>query len=236
MFFLFAITLFFLSISFFTMSHLLESELPSKNGMKLFDFWYNEAKIAMPHSYFNFMLSTVSPESKPSCRALCLSNHTEKFFHFFTNANSPKIRHISHCPFVSMYFLWPLLHRAVRIEGKVVRRMKGDEDFVRCPSVNHQITLAAVEFQSVPAKNLSEIEQMKSIVKETLERDGKLSCPSFWIGAEVEPETIEFIKLQPDYASDRLKFYNPVCLTGKKIDPVTTQTGDDGWIFERLTP
>lgn len=217
--------------------HVLESEIPSKNGMKLFDIWLNEAKTAFPSGCSYFVLSTITPEMKPTSRALFLSHYTDKHFHFFTNGNSPKVKDIKNNPFVSMYFLWPPLNKAVRIEGTVTQQLKGDEDFARCPSVGMQITLAAIEKQSQPVKTLEEVEKMKAKCAEVLKTEGSLKCPSFWVGFEVLPESIEFIKVQPDYASDRLKFYNPDCCTKDKFDDQSmVQTGDDGWFFVRLTP
>lgn len=225
-------------------THLLESNLPSKNGMILFDKWYNEAKNACQSYYMFFTLSTVTPDSKPSSRMLCLSDYNQEKFYFFTNSNSPKVKDLHNCPYVSMYFSWPPLQRTIRIEGKWVKQLRGDEDFARCPSIDNKITLAAVEFQSKSVKNLQEVEKMKSkIVENVVEKCGEnsLKCPPFWIGFEILPSTLEFIKLQPDYASDRLKFYNPNFVKeeigySSKFDPENVQKGEDGWIYERLAP
>lgn len=214
-------------------THLLETELVTKHGMKLFQKWYKEAAKAYPENYMFFCLSTVDKENKPSSRMLCLTGCDDECFRFSTNDNSPKSIDIKSNPNVSMNFFWAPLQKSIRINGIVTRYLKGDEDYSLCPGLQNQITLSAIEFQSQPVQSLETVLEMRE--KTRLENKyGK--CPDFWVTFEVEPSFIEFVQVQPDFCADRLRFYNPRFNVKKSFDEKATKNGDDGWFYCRLLP
>lgn len=92
---------------------LLETELPAKNGMKLFQKWYKEAERSCPDSFMYFCLSTVDKENKPSSRMLALTGFNESSFRFSTNDYSPKSNDMKLNPCVSLNFYWAPLQKYV---------------------------------------------------------------------------------------------------------------------------
>lgn len=87
-------------------SRIHESQLPTKNGMKLFKNWYNEAAKLSPESFFYFCLSTVDNNNVPYSRMMALTGFNMDVLKFSSNKNSHKSKQISSNKHVSMNFFW----------------------------------------------------------------------------------------------------------------------------------
>uniref|UniRef100_A0A915HLJ6 pyridoxal 5'-phosphate synthase n=1 Tax=Romanomermis culicivorax TaxID=13658 RepID=A0A915HLJ6_ROMCU len=170
-------------------SRILEQDLITKNAMKLFKVWYKQAEKSCPDSYMYFCLSTVDHNQKPSSRYVCLTGFDEKCFRFSTNDNSPKMEDIRRNAYVSMNFFWASMQKSIRINGLVTRYSNGDADYTMCPGFQNQITLAAVEYQSRPIKNVGTLDEMREKV---LKSNAYKKCPDFWI-TQLKHQTAQMV-------------------------------------------
>ncbi|GBO27049.1 hypothetical protein AVEN_90325-1 [Araneus ventricosus] len=81
----------------------------------------------------------------------------------------------------------------------------------------------------------------KVLVKEKEELDRKYSSesavipkPDYWGGYLVKPDTVEFWCGRSDRLHDRIQFRRPS--PTEVPDEKLTHTGEDGWVYEYLSP
>jgi pyridoxamine 5'-phosphate oxidase len=187
--------------------------------LEQFSRWFNEAKAAGIVEPETMVLATVSPEGRPSARAVLLKGFDREGFRFFTNHLSRKGRHISQNQWVALTFIWHPLERQVRIEGtaELVPRRESEIYFRQRPRGSQISALISPQSQSVPDRKY--LEDLKA--RRTLELSHhSVPLPENWGGYVVRPHMIEFWQGRPDRLHDRIEY----------------RFEKDSWRKERLAP
>lgn len=171
----------------------------------LFDQWFREAARAgllLPEAV---TLSTVSPSGKPSGRLVLMKSVDSRGFVFFTNYESRKARDLENNPNAALTFHWPVLHRQVRVEGRVERTSEPESDayFATRPP-GSQLGAWASE-QSSELRDRDELERRVAARREEF-ADGAIPRPPFWGGYRLAPRMIEFWQGRVDRLHDRFEF------------------------------
>lgn len=211
-----------------------ESQLPSKDPIKLFEAWFNMVKesgsVYEPNA---FCICTASKDGQPSSRMVLLKGFDSDGFRFFTHYSSQKGQNIAENPKVSMLFYWDSFNRQVRIEGLAEKlpEQVGEDYFKRRPQ-SSQIG-AAISDQS------SLIESREALMKkyDTLKAelgDASPAKPKTWGGYLVRPKRFEFWQGNTNRVHDRLMFRRPS--EDEQIDGKLTRPAEDGWFLERMLP
>jgi pyridoxamine 5'-phosphate oxidase len=167
--------------------------------------WFDEMLQVENDDPTAFILSTSTPEGKPSSRVVLLKKHSPDGFVFFTNYGSKKGRHILANPYVSMLFFWPETERQVRIEGKatIISEQESDEYFQSRPRESRIAAMISKQSSPVEAeKDLNEIFEfaMNSMCQEDIIR------PAQWGGFLIIPELYEFWQGRPARLHDRFQY------------------------------
>jgi pyridoxamine 5'-phosphate oxidase len=163
-------------------------------------------------------LSTASPDGVPSARMVLLDRADQRGFVFFTNYESAKGNELSVNPRAALVFHWALLHRQVRVIGRVRRttRRESEEYWARRPVGSRIAAVASAQSRPLPHREV--LEETFSALEERYP-DGP-PLPRFWGGYRVSPEEIEFWQGRRHRLHDRLRY--------------TRERG--GWRVERLAP
>jgi pyridoxamine 5'-phosphate oxidase len=197
----------------------LDESAVDKDPIAQFGKWLDEAlksDILEPNA---MILSTSTPEGKPSSRVVLLKQFDTNGFSFFTNYLSRKGLQLELNPFAALVFFWPELERQIRIEGTVtkVSAKESDEYFDSRPE-GSKIS-SWVSPQSKPIPNRSVIETLK--VEFQSQFLGKqIVRPENWGGYRLVPSLFEFWQGRPDRLHDRIQY----------------SIVQNGWVIERLAP
>ncbi|XP_068633131.1 pyridoxine/pyridoxamine 5'-phosphate oxidase-like isoform X1 [Battus philenor] len=214
----------------------LEKHLVSKEPFGQFKSWFEDAcdkkEILEPNA---MCLATVSKEGYPSARFVLCKGYGKDGYKFFTNYESRKAKEMAENPNVAATFYWEILNRSVRIEGQV-EKLSEDESTIYFHSrpVPSQIA-ACASYQSTPIMSRDVL----------CEREGKLEAeyiipgkevpkPKYWGGYIIRPKSVEFWQGQKDRLHDRIKFRRPK--EDEVPDGKILHQGEDGWVYERLSP
>lgn len=199
---------------------LLETDL-APAPMDQFARWFREAAIGGLHEPNAMIVSTATPDGRPSSRTVLLKQYDERGFVFFTNYGSRKGREIDSNPYVSLLFPWHPLARQVIVTGTAAR-IGRDETvayFRRRPH-GSQLGAWASEQSSVIASRdelLCRYEELES----RYPQGKQVPAPPEWGGYRVEPESVEFWQGHQNRLHDRLRY---------------VRTASSGWRVERLSP
>lgn len=199
--------------------HELREGAIAPNPFDQFARWFADASAAGIPDPNAMTVATVSPEGLPSARMVLLKDFDESGFVFYTNYNSRKGRELASNPYASLVFYWPLLHRQVRVEGRIepVSAEESDRYFASRP-LGSQIS-ATISPQSSVISSREELEA-KFAEAEAAAAGQPSRRPAHWGGVRVVPESIEFWQGRPNRLHDRLRYHR----------------ADGEWIVERLAP
>lgn len=165
------------------------------------------------------ILATASPRFAPSARAVILRGFDARGFVFFTNYGSPKARDLEANPVATLVFLWPELHRQVRLTGRVERVSRVEsEAYFRARPPGHRLGAWASP-QSRVIKSRRELEQAFEEARARFPGDD-IPLPPFWGGFRVVPDVLEFWEGRENRLHDRVRYTRH----------------PDGWLIERLAP
>lgn len=148
------------------------------------------------------VLSTASPDGKPSARVVLLKSFDEDGFVFYTNLESRKAAELKANPHCALCFYWEHIHYQVRVEGRAaqVSDKEANEYFATRPR-DSQISAWASQ-QSQTLKDRQELEaRFKKY--ERVFADKAVPRPPFWSGYRVIPEHIEFWKRRDSRLHER---------------------------------
>jgi pyridoxamine 5'-phosphate oxidase len=87
--------------------------------IRQFHLWFDQAVKANELDPDATALSTASSEGRVSSRIVLLKGCSERGFVFYTNYESRKSGELGENPWAALTFYWRVLHRQVRIEGRV---------------------------------------------------------------------------------------------------------------------
>lgn len=197
----------------------LKKEEMKNNPVDQFKQWFNQALEADLIDANAMVLTTVSPEGKPSARTVLFKGIGKGGFRFYTNYESLKGQNIAKNPNVSLLFRWAELERQVRVRGKAEKLTKEESEayFKKRPRPSQISAWTSKQSREVESRNA--LEQRFEKIKKRFENQ-EIPLPDYWGGFLVKPRQIEFWEGRPSRLHDRI-------LYTKK---------EDGWELSRLAP
>ncbi|KPI97688.1 Pyridoxine-5'-phosphate oxidase [Papilio xuthus] len=214
----------------------LEKHLVAKEPFGQFKAWFDEAcgrkEILEPNA---MCLATVSKDGYPSARFMLCKGYGKDGFKFFTNHGSRKAIEMSANQNVAATFYWEVLNRSVRIEGYVDKLSEEESTkYFHSRPVPSQIA-ACASYQSTPIESRDILcERERKLEAEYMIPEKEIPKPSYWGGYIIRPRAVEFWQGQRDRLHDRIKFRKPA--EGEVVDGKLLHQGDDGWVYQRLSP
>lgn len=196
-----------------------ESEVNS-NPFLEFSLWFHQAEESQIPEPNAMALATADSQGKPSCRIVLLKGMDEKGFQFFTNYQSRKGNEMAINPQVSLVFNWLELARQVRIEGKVEKlsRAENEKYFQQRPYESR--LSAVVSPQSSLIQGKGEMETNWDALRNQTNSTQDVPCPEYWGGYRVIPDIFEFWQGRPGRFHDRIQY----------------RKENDLWVIGRLAP
>lgn len=194
------------------------TEVEHDDPMKMFGKWYQEAiekDCADPHAV---VLSTASPDGKPSSRIVYMRNLVEEGVIVYTNYKSRKGNEITDNPNVSLLFYWDCCERQVRMEGLVekINPLMSDDYFDARPRISKIGAWASEQSSKIPDRK-----SLEDRVKHFEEKfPNKVPRPPHWGGFIIKPTYIEFWQGRLGRLHDRICF----------------EWTDDKWDIFRIAP
>ena len=172
----------------------------------------------LPEPYA-MVLSTATPDGRPSVRSVLLRGVSEAGLVFHTNYNSRKGVELVANPSAALLFPWYALGRQVIVDGAVDRlpEVESDAYWASRPQPSQLSALASPQSQVIGSRE--ELEARRSQIEEQY-GDQPVARPAHWGGFRVVPEAVEFWSAGQNRLHDRLRY---------RMEQGT-------WILERLAP
>lgn len=201
-------------------SHLVAEEGLAEDPMGQFAHWFQDAAEAHVFEPNAMVVSTATPDGRPSSRTVLLKQFDERGFVFFTNYGSRKGLEIAANPFVSLLFPWHPIARQVIVTG-TASRIGRDETAAYFRSRPHGSQLGAwASDQSRVIDSRAELDRRYAELEARYPEGEQVPVPPEWGGVRVVPDAVEFWQGHENRLHDRLKYV----LDGEK------------WRVERLCP
>ncbi|XP_047991791.1 pyridoxine/pyridoxamine 5'-phosphate oxidase-like [Leguminivora glycinivorella] len=213
----------------------LEKDLASKEPIGQFKAWYDEVCAAKQVLFPGAMcLATVSREGFPSARYVICTSFSKDGFKFFTDYSSRKSKEMDTNPNVAATFYWAACDRSIRIEGHAEKLP--DEESTEAFKSRPLDVQAAVwaSSQSIPIESKSLLGERQNELREKFLAEKEVPKPNYWGGYIIRPSAVEFWQAQSNRLSDRIRFRRPE--HGEIPDGKLLHAGEDGWVYERLSP
>lgn len=184
-----------------------------------FEHWFEDAMMAGVDQPNAFVLATVAEDGAPSARAVLMKDISVGGLVFYTNRDSRKGQELAANPGAAACFVWPTLHRQVRLEGVVelVDDERSDQYFQSRP-VGAKLAAAASP-QSRVVSNRSVLDRAYAELEERYP-EGDVPRPPSWGGYAIVPSMFEFWQGRPNRFHDRFRY----------------RLEGDRWQIERLAP
>lgn len=183
----------------------LEIDSLDANPIVQFRFWLNEAIHTGADEPSAMVLSTSTPDGKPSSRVVLLKSLDDDGFTFFSNYESKKGVQLASNAFGSLLFFWPRLERQVRIEGKIFKTLRQESDayFEARPEGSKIGAWSSPQSRRIPSR-----EYLENLQKDYLEmfRTRTLGRPEHWGGYKLVPQLIEFWQGRENRLHDRFEY------------------------------
>ncbi|KAF8770588.1 Pyridoxine-5'-phosphate oxidase like protein [Argiope bruennichi] len=189
-----------------------------KDPFELFTKWYNEAeKTEVILNAETMVLATATKDGKPSVRYMLMKSYNKEGFTFYTNYNSRKGQEI------------------IVIEGQIVKNdAKVSEDYFHSRPKSNQLT-ALISNQGEVIEDIEDLVKKKDDLRqEYLDEHAVIPKPDHWGGYVVKPDSYEFFCGHQDRLNERIKFRRP--FADEIPDEKLVHTGEDGWIYQYLSP
>ncbi|MEV7426222.1 MULTISPECIES: pyridoxamine 5'-phosphate oxidase [unclassified Streptomyces] len=193
--------------------------------MEQFARWFAEA-VAHGFPEPNAMIvSTATPEGRPSSRTVLLKRYDEHGFVFFTNYTSRKGRELAANPHVSLLFPWHPLTRQVIVTGTAAR-IGRDETAAYFRTRPHGSQLGAwASDQSATVGSREVLLRRYEDLAARYPEGEQVPVPPHWGGFRVTPDMAEFWQGHENRLHDRLRYVRGEGPHGRP-----------GWRVERLCP
>jgi pyridoxamine 5'-phosphate oxidase len=174
----------------------------SDSPFEKFGIWLGEAEATEPNDPNAMILATAAPDGRPSSRTVLLKAWDEDGFVFYTNLESRKSEELKRNPNAALLFYWKILHRQVRIEGKIslVSVEQADEYFASRPRGSRLGAWASAQSRPLSSR---EVFEAKLAVLEAKFPGPEIPRPDFWSGWRLTPDYFEFWQDQQFRLHDR---------------------------------
>ncbi|KAL4222376.1 hypothetical protein ACF0H5_018415 [Mactra antiquata] len=209
-------------------------DLASKDPLKQFDAWFQEACDKKVVEEPNAMsLATATKNGLPSVRMVLCKGFSEEGFTFYTNYDSRKGVELAENPVCSIMFYWEPLKRSVRIMGNVekISEEKSTEYFNSRPYASRLGALVSNQSKVIPDRQTLD-DKLKNL-QEQYSEDDSIKKPHSWGGYLIRPYEYEFWQGQTNRLHDRLRFRK--LESNEKFDSTVMSEGEKDWIIERLS-
>ncbi|UYQ66542.1 pyridoxamine 5'-phosphate oxidase [Streptomyces peucetius] len=188
--------------------------------MEQFAQWFAEAAAAALLEPNAMIVSTATPDGRPSSRTVLLKQYDARGFVFFTNYESRKGREIDANPYVSLLFPWHPLERQIIVTGTASRISREETAaYFRTRPYGSQLGAWASD-QSTVIASRAELLRRYEELNDRYQEGGQIPAPTHWGGIRVVPDTVEFWQGHENRLHDRLRYVRT----------------DAGWRVERLAP
>ncbi len=187
----------------YTKSTLNPEDLPD-DPMWAFNNWFEFAVHEQVHEPNAMVLSTVF-DGRPSSRVVLLKGINANGFVFYTNYLSKKGHDLQSNPFSCLNFHWWQQERQVRIEGKVVKvsREENEAYFNSRPRLSQAGAIVSNQSERIDSREPLDC-MMEELMLKHPERP--LERPEHWGGYLLQPDYIEFWQGRPGRVHDRIVF------------------------------
>ena len=173
---------------------------------KLFEKWFDEAKMKEINDPNALALGTASKTGVPSVRMVLLKDFDKNGFVFYTNLNSQKGNELKENPNATMCFHWKSILRQVRIVGTLnLVADKTADDYYNTRAYESRIGAWASKQSSV-LKNREELLDSIEIFKKKYNDKNNVPRPDHWSGWNLKPSSIEFWLDGDNRIHERLKY------------------------------
>lgn len=211
----------------------LESDLAA-GPMDQFASWFKDAVAGGLHESNAMVVSTATPDGRPSSRTVLLKAYDERGFVFFTNYGSRKGREIDANRYVGLLFPWHALARQVVVTG-TASRVGREETAAYFRTRPHGSQLGAwASDQSAPIGSRAELIERYEALDSRYGPEEQVPVPPHWGGIRVVPETVEFWQGHENRLHDRLRYVREDGSDG--TDRLDGSDGAAAWRVERLCP
>ncbi|MEU6300662.1 pyridoxamine 5'-phosphate oxidase [Streptomyces erythrochromogenes] len=201
-------------------SEIVHEESLAEDPMEQFARWFQQAADSHLFEPNAMVVSTATPEGRPSSRTVLLKQFDSRGFVFFTNYGSRKGRELAQNPQVALLFPWHPIARQVIVTG-TASRIGRDETAAYFRSRPHGSQLGAwASEQSSVIGSRAELDSRYAELAERYPEGEQVPVPPEWGGLRVVPQEIEFWQGHENRLHDRLHYV----LEGEK------------WRLERLCP
>lgn len=188
--------------------------------MEQFAQWFAEAAAAALMEPNAMVVSTATPDGRPSARTVLLKQYDARGFVFFTNYGSRKGREIDANPHVCLLFPWHPLARQIIVTG-TASRIGREETAVYFRSRPYGSRLGAwASDQSAVIGSREELLRRYEEMAARYPEGEPVPAPDHWGGIRVVPDAVEFWQGHENRLHDRLRYVR----------------ADGGWRVERLAP
>lgn len=191
---------------------------PVEQFRRWFAAWH-EVAVGDPNA---MVVTTATPEGRPSVRTVLLRALDGDGFVFFSNHESRKGRELTANPHAALLFPWHPLGRQVIVEGTAgpLDDAASDAYWVTRPRGSQIAALASPQSQVIADRSV--IDQRWAQLEAELEGH-EVPRPAHWAGIRVRHERVEFWQGRERRMHDRLVY---------RRDPAAVS----GWRTERLAP
>lgn len=201
-------------------SEIVEEGSLAENPMDQFALWFQQAADSHLFEPNAMVVSTATPDGRPSSRTVLMKQFDGRGFVFFTNYASRKGRELAENPHVALLFPWHPIARQVIVTGTAAR-IGRDETAAYFRSRPHGSQLGAwASEQSSVIASRAELDRRYAELEARYPEGEQVPVPPEWGGLRVFPEAVEFWQGHENRLHDRLRYV----LDGDK------------WHVERLCP
>lgn len=201
-------------------SEIVHEESLAEDPMRQFAEWFQQAADSHLFEPNAMVVSTATPDGRPSSRTVLLKQFDERGFAFYTNYGSRKGREIDANPHVALLFPWHPIARQVIVTG-TASRIGRDETAAYFRSRPHGSQLGAwASEQSRVIGSRAELDRRYAELAERYPEGEQVPVPPEWGGIRIVPDAMEFWQGHENRLHDRLRY---VLEDGK-------------WRLERLCP
>ncbi|MFE2528649.1 pyridoxamine 5'-phosphate oxidase [Streptomyces sp. NPDC059382] len=187
-------------------SQLVDVDGLADDPMAQFSLWFQEAADANLFEPNAMVVSTATPDGRPSSRTVLLKQFDERGFVFFTNHGSRKGREIDANPYASLLFPWHPIARQVIVTGTAAR-IGRDETAAYFRSRPHGSQLGAwASEQSRVIGSRAELDRRYAELAERYPEGEQVPVPPEWGGLRVVPDAVEFWQGHENRLHDRLRY------------------------------
>lgn len=190
-----------------------------ENPLELLTRWIAEAGGDSHWEPSAFTLATVGDGGRPDARVVLARGVDARGVQFFTNYESAKAAQLAAVPHAAAVFVWPRLHRQIRVRGEVERLSdaESDEYFASRPRGSQLSAWASPQSRVIGSR--AELDAALAAAEQRF-ADGEVARPEHWGGYRLVPEEVEVWSGRPNRLHDRLLF----------------SRAGEGWRHDRLAP